>query len=252
MKPRWSDIEWWYVNLAERPDRRKHAEAEFARAGIVPRRFEAFHPSDWSGPDWKVQRMRQRTPGAIGCWQSQQHCIRTGQGEGRIVAVCEDDACFCDDLRERVDHLLDVLVWDFDIIWLGATFHCNPSKWHKDTIGRDVECTSDPRIVRTYGIWSTYAYLVNGSSVAKICKLLDDNMHQSDGIDHCAILYLEPALKTFCFVPGCARQYDNRSDIGTGVTVFSNFATLGPYWYADKMEDFDPKEFDWKEAGYAH
>jgi hypothetical protein len=45
-----------------------------------------------------------------------------------------------------------------------------------------------------------------------------------------------------------AKQYDNQSDIGNGVTYFSEFQKLGQYWFADKMEDFDALNFDWKEA----
>lgn len=244
----WQNIEWWYVNLASRTDRRAHAEAEFAKVGITPRRLEGFTPAEWPGDPAQVERMRRRTPGAIGCWQSQQHCIRTGAGENRIVAVCEDDVCFCDDLPTRLAYLEQHLTWDWDIFWLGATFHCNPAVWHRDTLGRDVERTSDPRILRTYGIWSTYAYLVNGTSVQRVCRLLDENRYRSDGIDHCAILYLEPVLNTFCFVPGCAWQYDNRSDIGNGITAFSGFKKLGPYAWQKRMEDFDPDTFDWAEA----
>ena len=165
-----------------------------------------------------------------------------------MVGVFEDDVVFCDDLKERLDYIETHLTWDWDIFWLGGTFHCNPPVWHKDTIGRDAERTTDKHIFRTYGIWSTYAYFVNGPSIRKVLKLLDDNIHQAYGIDHCCILHLEPVLKTYCMVPGCAWQRDGLSNIGTGVTTFSHFKQLGPYVWTDRMGDFEPDTYDWAEV----
>ena len=47
-----------------------------------------------------------------------------------------------------------------------------------------------------------------------------------------------------------AKQYDNQSDIGNGITYFSEFSKLGSFWFADKMEDFNTETFDWHEATY--
>jgi GR25 family glycosyltransferase involved in LPS biosynthesis len=104
---------------------------------------------------------------------SQLNCIRTAIDTDKIVAVCEDDVVFCADLQERLAYIARNMTWDWDIFWLGGTFHCNPAVWHKDSLGRDVVCTSDPRIMRTYGIWSTYAYLVNGPSARRVVDLFD-------------------------------------------------------------------------------
>jgi len=241
-------IEWWYVNLKSRPDRNEHAKAEFAKHNLPVRRMEGFLPEEWPGKQSDVKRMWNRTKGAIGCYQSQLHCVRTVQGSDRVVGVCEDDVCFCDDFPARLEYIAEHVPEDWDIFWLGATFHCNPAVWHKDTIGRDVETTDDPRILRTYGIWSTYAYLVNGKSVRKILDLCDKHVKDSDGIDHLSMLYLQPVLNTYCFVPGCTWQYDNQSNIGDGITYFSGFQKLGPYVWSKRMEDFRPDSFDWAEA----
>jgi len=244
------DIDWYYINLASRPDRDNHAREQFQRYNIRARRFEGFTPEEWPGDSTKVDRMRKRTPGAVGCYQSQMHIIRLAQGGDRVVAVCEDDVVLCNDLEKRLDYIDSNLVWDWDIFYLGATFHV-PGVWchHKDcatwgSIGVDAEPTTDPRILRTYGIWGTYAYLVNPKNAAKVCTLFDEHIHQSDGIDHLAIR-LGSRLNTFCFIPGCAWQYDSESNIGNGITRFSSFKKLGPYAWTDRMEEFNPLGFDW-------
>ncbi len=244
----WRNADCWYVNLASRPDRNEHAQAQFAKAGVEARRFEGYLPKDWPGLPTKVARMQARTPGAIGCMMSQMHVMRNYQGGDRMVGVFEDDVVFCDDFQKRMDYIAKTMNWEWDILWLGATVHINPAVWHVDTIGQDAHRTTDKRILQCFGIWSTYAYFVNGKSVERVLSLLDQNMYRADGIDHCMIKYVEPHLKTYCFVPGCCWQYDNQSNIGNGVTEFSHFRKLGPYVWADRVEDFDPDTFYWGEA----
>jgi hypothetical protein len=99
--------------------------------------------------------------------------------------------------------------------------------------------------MRVYGEWGTYAYLVNGKNADKVLRLFNDNIHRARGIDHLAII-LGDRLNAFCFVPGCAWQYDNQSNIGNGITEFSHFKSLGPYVWTYKMDEFDPTEFEWK------
>lgn len=247
MKIAWENIDWAYVNLHQRPDRQAHAAAEFAQQGIVPRRVPGLLSTrDTWYPTPLTQRMYNRTPGAIGCWLSQMTALRSAP-QDKIAAVCEDDVCFCKDLRERIAYLGAHVPANWDIVWLGATFHCNPPVWHKDTLGFDAKRVGH-RIFRGFGIWSTYAYLVNPRSAARILDMMDTYMADSDGIDHCAILYLEPQLNTYFMVPGCAWQVDGQSNIGTGVTEFSAFRRLGPYAWADRMQDFDPDTFNWNEA----
>lgn len=250
------DLEWWYINLPERPDRRAHAEEQFRLAGIGNvLRFEARRPDDWNGPPEKVHRMMHRTPGAIGCYHSQSTLIAYAGTSGKYVVVCEDDATFCHDLQARLEYICGWLRRsgvDWDLFWLGGTFH-NPSEWcHRSDckvwgpmIGRDVEPTDDPRILRTYGIWSTYAYIVNPANALRVHHLFYQEMQASDGIDHLCII-LGPRLNCYCFVPGCVKQYDNQSNIGNGITRFSGFAKLGPHWYQDRMDQFDPTNHEWR------
>lgn len=246
-----NELDWHYVNLKSRPDRDQHARDQFARHGITPTRFDAFTPDQWNREPEKVERMRNRTPGAIGCYQSQVALIREAHLTGKTVVVCEDDVVFCSDLPKRLDYITANMPRDWDIFYLGATFHV-PGVWchHADCatwgeIGVDVEPTADPHILRTYGIWGTYCYIVNPANAGKVYDLMEANIHGADGIDHLAIR-LGPKLRTFCFVPGCVWQYDNESNIGSGITRFSGFKKLGPYAWTERMENFDPTTFDWK------
>lgn len=239
----------WYVNLDHRPDRLEHVEGQLARVGLRGRRMRGFRPDEWTGDPARVDVMRRRTPGAIGCHMSQVAIIGTAVGTERNVMVLEDDVCFCADFRERLAEAEEFLAGrEWDVLWLGATLHVRPAVWHAATLGRDAERTEHPRFLRTYGIWSTYAYVVNAASAGKILALMTERLHESIGIDWLAI-QLQPQLKTFCYVPGMAWQYDNQSDIGNGITEFSGFRRLGPYVWADRREDFDPDGFDWGEAG---
>jgi GR25 family glycosyltransferase involved in LPS biosynthesis len=242
-------MDWVYVNLDCRPDRREHVEAEFAKHGITSRRQPGeLVTRENHAPTDRTRRMYNRTPGAIGCFNAQVNALRTSPPDNDTV-VCEDDICLAADLPARIEYLYSHAPSDYDILWLGATFHCNPAVWHKDTIGRDAERVGH-RIFRTYGIWSTYGYIVRASSRERVLSLLDEAYQNSDGIDHAMMLYIEPVLKTYCMVPGCAWQYDAQSNIGNGVTEFSLFKkNLGPYVWANRMEDFDADTYQWGEAG---
>jgi len=243
-------LDWWYINLDSRPDRREHAEGQFANVGIEANRFKAFLPSEWDGPPEQVERIRNRTPGAIGCYKSQIEVIKTCS-EDSVVAVCEDDICFAPDIEDRIRYASQALPEDWDVFYLGATFHV-PGEWYKDPEcaswghrGLDAEPTGYKHIMRVYGMWGTYAYFVNGTKAAKVVSLLEENCHRSDGIDH-NFMQLGDKVNAYCFVPGMAWQYDNQSNIGNGITVFSGFKKLGPYVWADNMDDFDPDTYNWE------
>lgn len=250
-----------YINLLHRTDRNEHMVREISRIGIPAKRFAAidtnfrnFHPFEFDPQ--KVRKMLIRTPGAIGCHYSQVSLMKVAETTGLHAFVMEDDLVFCSDFLKRMEYIENFLIGKkWDIIWLGGTFHINPAVWHTgrnpelrgSAIGRDAECTEDPRILRTYGAWSTYAYIVNHKSILKILDLLDAHISESMGIDW-LMIKIQPQLMTYAFVPGCVKQMDNESDIGKGITYFSRFSTLGPYWWQDRMEDFNASAFNWAEA----
>lgn len=252
-----------YINLDHRIDRREHMERELARVGIQAERVGAINAKGTAielTPNYQV--MRNRTPGAIGCHMSQCLVMVTARDKEKHAFVMEDDLIFCTDIKERLEHIekfTDAREWD--VIWLGGTFH-SPAFWHprgpsrmkpdcSANLGRDCEPTDDHRMMRTYGAFSTFAYIVNYHSIEKILALFDKHLHESIGIDW-LFIKLQPQLKCFAYVPGCVKQMDNQSDIGNGITKFSGFAQLNGtiensrYWFQDRKEDFDPTNFVWK------
>lgn len=237
-----------FLNMDHRTDRLARMQINLAKLGLVADRVRGMPPSEYRGNPKKVEKMRQRTPGAIGCYLGQMEIMRRALDKERHAFVMEDDLVFCEDLFARMQIISDFVAnREWDVIWLSGTFHVNPPWWHKGDLGRDAELTSHPRMLRTYGAFSTHAYIVRYRSLPAILAELDHQMERSIGIDY-SFIQMQPQLQTFVFVPGCITQYDNRSDIGKGMTIFSGFAKLGPYWYQDRMEQFDPTAFDWKEA----
>jgi len=238
-----------YVNLDHRRDRYVRMIDVLKRAGISAVRTRGMLPSEYKGPPERIACMLHRPQkGAIGCHFSQVGIMTEALFQQKHAFVMEDDLVFCSDFQRRMEHVsafCETHPWD--VIWLGGTFHVGPPWWHKNDLGRDAECTDDPRIMRTYGAFSTHAYIVNKDSIAKCLKWIDEILPLSMGIDW-AFIQIQPRLHTYAFVPGCVIQIDNQSDIGHGVTVFSGFKKLGPYWFQDTMDEFDPLKFDWKEA----
>ena len=216
-------------------------------------------PQEYSGDPARVEVMRKRTPGAIGCHFSQVKIMAEALNRRKHAFVMEDDLVFCSDFQKRIAYIEKfTATHDWDIIWLGGTFHINPPYWdikrrkREDRMlsipnGRDAELTDDPRMIKTYGCFCTYAYIVRDCRIGKVLAGLDRVLDRSMGIDW-AMIENQPQWQTFAFVPGCICQYDNKSDIGNGVTYFSGFAKLGPYWFQDRMEQFDPAKFNWHEA----
>lgn len=237
-----------YVNLDHRIDRRERMERTLREAKVNAARVRGMLPSEYQGDKTKIRRMLAgKTPGAIGCHFSQVSIMKSAYSLCRHAFVMEDDLVFCSDFHRRMEHIEAFTrnhLWD--VIWMGGTFHVNPPYWHK-AFGRDAELTNDSRMVRTYGAFCTYAYIVNVTSIPKVLAMLDQQLPNSIGIDY-AFIQIQRDLHTFAFVPGCITQYDNKSDIGAGMTYFSHFKKLGPYWFQDRMEDFDPTKFNWHEA----
>lgn len=248
-----------YVNLDHRVDRLEHMQNQLSRIGLNAIRTRGLLPSEINDPRTAV--MMNRTPGAVGCHFSQVSVIKEALSQQKHAWVMEDDLYFCQDFNRRIEYIdkwMNENEWD--VFWLGATFH-SPCFWHcsdgskmrpnaSNGSGKDYERTSDERIMRTYGAFCTYAYIVNVNSIEKILSMFDAHLHNSIGIDW-LFIKIQPQLKCFAFVPGSVRQIDNKSDIGTGVTNFSGFAKLNGsienslYWFQERMEDFNPNTFQW-------
>jgi len=254
-----------FINLDSRPDRLAHITEQVKK---LPFKAERTRGIPWREVEAKpedIAVMQARTPGAIGCHFSQVSVMREAYNREEDALVMEDDIIFCEDIKLRLEY---IDLWkeknEWDVIWLGASFHVGPPFWHpigpskmspdcSANLGYDAKLTADPYMVRTYGAFCTFAYIVNYKSMDKIFALFDRHLRTSIGIDW-LFIKLQPQLKCYSFVPGCSRQMDNRSDIGNGDTIWSNFLKLNgtyensSYVYQEKITDFNAKTFDWKEA----
>lgn len=251
-----------YVNLVHRTDRFNHMQIQLVKAGFdMANVFRTAGLDPKYFPEDKYSTMRNRTPGAIGCHMAQVSIMRKAKDLDKHAFVMEDDIVFCSDFKERIQHITKFLQGrEWDVVWLGGTFH-SPAFWHpvgsskmrpdcSANIGFDCIKTSDSRIMRTYGAFSTFAYIVNKNSIDNILSLFDRHIHTSIGIDW-LFIKIQPQLKCYAFVPGCIKQIDNQSDIGNGITKFSGFSRLNGnednsrYWWQDNMNDFNPDTFEW-------
>lgn len=243
-----------FLNLDHRKDRLAHITGQLERAGINAIRTRGQMPEEFSREDSRLQVQWNRTPGSIGCMIGQMNIMRNAYNKGWSAMVLEDDVILCSDFKERIEHLSDFSkMRDWDVLWLGGTVHIASPFWHTGInpdlpgsfLGKDAEPTDDPRVIKCYGAFSTFAYIVNYYSIPRVMQLLEEVMPLSMGIDW-SFIKLGEQLNTFMFLPGMAKQLDNKSDIGQGITKFSGFAALGDYWYQDKMNDFNPNTLQWK------
>lgn len=246
-----SDVYIEYINLDSRPDRNEHMINELNRVGLFTIRRTALLPDDLiqTMPKDKYHVIYTRTKGALGCWYSQVATMQEALQQNKHAWVQEDDLVYCDDLQERLQIITEFCSnHDWDIIWLGGTYHNEPT-WHKSVnrkhthpdlqmctceLNCDWEPTENPYIVRTYGAWSTYSYIVNKDRIQLILEMLENNIYRSMGIDWAMILF-QPQLLTYAFNPGCVKQFDNQSNIGDGITQFSIFENLGSHWFKNKL-----------------
>lgn len=243
-----------FVNLSHRKDRLDHMTSELDRIGLHASRVSGMLPHEF--PEDKYSVMRNRTPGAIGCHMSQVKIMTDALELNKHAFVMEDDIIFCSDFMERMEYISKwTETHEWDVVWLGASFHAPEPFWHPKgpskmrpncsaNLGYDVLPTDDPRMVRTFGAYCTFAYIVNVKSIQKILDLFDKHIYESIGIDW-LMIKIQPQLNCFSFVPGCIMQMDNMSDIGKGMTVWSGQLNNGPYVWKDNMNDFDPTNFKW-------
>lgn len=245
-----------YLNLDHRIDRLEHIQKEFAKLGLNAERTRGNLPEeidDGTNPNYQV--MWNRTKGALPCHFGQVEIMKKALSKGKHAFVNEDDVVFCEDFHQRMKIADEFLYWlDWDIFWLGGTWHpSSQTWWHKHghspdlpqcecTLGVDAEATESKYLVRTYGAFSTHSYIVNKKFIPTLLAFLEQNIHLSMGIDWLMIL-LQPQIRAYAFVPGIAKQLDNMSDIGHGMTVFSGFKMLGEHWWQNRMEDFDYNKF---------
>ncbi len=237
------NIDWWYINLEHRTSRAKHIRKELTKAKLTASRFNALRKEDYKGSAEDVAQM-QSTPNTIGNWLSHTEMFRKAHRTKTIVGVLEDDAIICKDFEARLRYVQGHFFKPWDIFFLGGTFHDDPGgKWHPE-LGRDFEFTDVDHVVRVYGAFSNQGYLINPHRAKQVVDRMQEVMSVSRGSDH-ALIQLQPEFNCYCFVPGMVFQKDGPSDIGEGITKFSNFLKMGPYVWTDTLAEFN--FFEWKE-----
>ena len=245
-----------FLNLSHRKDRLKHMQEELARVGINATRTPGKLPHEYDLNNPKFQVMKNRTPGAIGCWSGMIEIAKEALLQNKHAFIMEDDLIFCNDIHKRLSIIDDFdKQYKWDVIWLGGTVHINPHHWHTGTnpdllgsdLGRDCEYIGHKYLYRSYGSFSTHAWLLNKNSIQKVINMLDAVQHEAMGIDwaHIKISY---KLLNYVFLPGCIIQKDNKSDIGFGDTIFSGFRMLGQHWFTENLEDFNHDTYNWGEV----
>lgn len=202
-----------------------------------------------------AQVMIKRTPGALGCYMSQMEVMKEALRQNCHAVIFEDDIVFCDDFPTRLNIIFKFLnQHDWDIFSFGGTWHTDPT-WHRSVEGvhthpdlkgichcnlnRDWEETMDGSIVKTFGIFSTHAWMVNKNRIEHILMLLERDMKISMGIDFTIILE-QPNLNCYAFNPGCIKQYDSMSDISNAFAKQSGFRNLGKHWFSRSMNEYIP------------
>ena len=207
--------------------------------------------------------MRLNGNGTVGCTVSHLSILNNCVYKGVDAFVMEDDLTFATDTVQRLDKVEKFLNEnEWDIFFLGGTYHVNPAVWHIRNenghihpemyncnchLNRDAERTENPRIIRTYGCWCTYAYIINKDSIQKVLDLSYEYMDNTYALDQCW-LKIQPMLKCYAYLPAVAKQYDAVSDVQGDFHQFSNFSRLGGYWWQDLEAHFDPSNFEWNEA----
>ena len=107
-----------FVNLDHRTDRLTHMSNQLNKVGIHAERVRGLLPSEYAGDPSKVQVMKNRTPGAIGCHMSQTFIMKEALRQGKHAWVMEDDIVFCSDFLERINYMEGFASKrDWDVLW---------------------------------------------------------------------------------------------------------------------------------------
>jgi GR25 family glycosyltransferase involved in LPS biosynthesis len=183
-----------YMNLDKRTDRRKLAEAEFARLGISPVRMNGVFIRGTSNP---------MIDGALGCMFAHILCLKYGLENNSNVFIFEDDIKFIDNIKELADASCDELSQvEWDMLYLSA----NILRPHHQV---------SPHLSRLNHAQSTVAYGVNINFIPKLLEYLPADLQhiQQPWID---VIYADtvvPKHNCYISIPMAGVQRNDHSDI---------------------------------------
>jgi GR25 family glycosyltransferase involved in LPS biosynthesis len=231
-------INFKYINLKNREDRKDRVDSRLKNKGVIAERFEAV--TDFSncginfGPNY--------LDGTKGCFLSHYNMIKEYDSH-KILGIFEDDVVLCSDFDERFKYIEDNFNLDWDMFFLSSFYHLNGDRNRHHKTG-DYEFTGIKYIHRTYGSFCTHSYLVNPKSKEKIIKLMEENVHKSNALDHLYIL-IQHQLNVFAITPGMTTQSGGYSDITKDTLNHTGYFTkvLGRHCYAENLNEFNYDEY---------
>lgn len=237
MKITKQNIEFNYINLDSRTDKKAHIQNELNKYDITAKRFSACLPND-NYKNWSIVG---NVPGQRGCFLSHIKLISEYNNEDKILGIFEDDVVLCEDFNERLEYIEKNFNKDWDIFYFTSFYHLNndPKKWKSV----EFEFTDVKYINRVYSSFCTHAYLVNPKSINKILDLCMKNLNNTYAIDHLYLL-IQPELNCYSFTPGMATQLAGTNDINNHHKDQSVFKTIvGDHYYVNNLKEFNYDSF---------
>ncbi len=174
------------INLKRRPDRLTHAKQvlELSQWPFKPPVvMEAVDGTIASKPlHWKS------SPGAWGCLRSHQQALQSAILDGaQSILVLEDDVCFGDDFKEKVEEFLQIVPNDWDQLMIGGQ--------HVNLTGKPPALIK-PGVYRCADCERTHCYAVRGNYMRKLVERWSGGGKYNGGV-HCDwIMGRDPELQS--------------------------------------------------------
>jgi hypothetical protein len=184
----------FYINLEDRPERRRQVEAELARIGLQAERFPAVRPVEPA----EIALRR------LSCKLSHLGVVQKAMQQNMpSVLVLEDDVVFCDDFLARASECLhDAASVQWDLLYFGY-----------ESFGYDhgklMPVTS--RLARTQSTYLTHCYAIHSRCFTTYTDLILRS-EVGQALDS-VFVHSASRLKVYCSVPKLARQRPGFSDI---------------------------------------
>lgn len=238
MKIEKQNIDFYYINLLTRPDKKEKTINHLAQHQIEAKHFNAL-----TGADQYLNIVGLNyNNGARGCMLSHIKLINEfDRSTNKILGVFEDDVLLCDDFNERLEYISQNFNKEWDIFFLSSFYHLNTDPIKDKPVM--FEFTDVKYITRVYSSFCTHAYLINPNSIDKIRSLILNQVELSYAIDH-VYVQIEQQLNCYAFTPGMANQRTDISDITNGLTDKTVFERiLGTHYFCNRLENFDYDTF---------
>lgn len=187
------------INLDERPERMKQAQAEFWKLGLNVERVPAVK----GNPDGIVSKL---LPNEVGCKQSHLNCVViAARREWKSVLVFEDDVVFADNANELFARYMEEVPDDWAMIYLGGN-HWGWNLGEKDK--PQLERVTD-NVYRTRNTLASHAYAVRWMVWGYAVEMMMSNDVAVD------VVYskIQKEYPCYAFRPSLAWQREGWSDI---------------------------------------